>query len=300
MTAPTTTATAVGGYAALDAAYRAAVAQTSIAVAQGLLYRWTSVSSDDLAGTAAGWLIDGVGLVLAGQRRAADIANRYTLAVRGIAAPGAPAFTPPPLRPPNEEQIRNSLEFVAFKQTGREIGRLVAVRDAGYAEPDDREEGESPDRESADRTFQGRREQLMRDAIQRAAGAAVRHITSAGHRQIEDNVRSDSVAIGWARTTKPGCCYFCAMLASRGFVYKEESFEESNARFEGMGEQKVHDNCGCGMRPLYSRADPLPDRSEELERMWIEMSDETNFGGKQAVNEFRRRYEASELARPLN
>ncbi len=298
MTAPTV-ASAAASYAALDAAYRAATAQTAIAVAQGLLYRWTSVSGDDLAGTSRDWLDDSIGLVLAGQRNAVEFANRYTLAIRRIAVPDAPLFTPPPPRPPNEEQIRRSLEYVAFKQTGREIGRLEAVRDASYTEPDDREEGESPNRESEERTFQGRREQLMREAIRRAAGAAVRHVTSAGHRQIEDNVRNDAVAIGWARTTKPGCCYFCAMLASRGYVYKEESFEDSNARFGGVGEQKVHDNCGCGLRPIYSPVDPLPDRTEALEQMWIDMSNETSFAGQKAINEFRRRYEASELARPM-
>lgn len=298
MTAPVA-ASAAASYAALDAAYRSATAQTSIAVASGLLYRWTSVDGDDLAGTSARWLRESIELVLAGQRNAADLANRYTLAVRRLSLPGIPLFTPPEPRPPNVEQIQRSLEFTAIKSTAIELGRLEAVRDSAYAEPDLREEGETgADRDSAQRTYDGRREQLMRDAIKRAAGAAVRHVTSAGHRQIEDNVRADQLAIGWARTTKPGSCYFCAMLASRGFVYKEDSFTESNAKFEGIGEQKVHDSCGCGLRPLYNPSDPLPDRTEALEQLWADSG--ANFSGSRAINEFRRRYAESPLSQPLS
>lgn len=285
MTAPSV-ASSAAAYAALDAAYRAATARTAANVIRILAARWRLIVPTRLADTSQVWLDDSVEAVLAGQRTAAAMADAYAERVRSLSVPDARPFTPPPPRAPNPEQIRKSLEFTGIRTTAREIARVDSVRQA------------APDEEidSASRTAEGRTQQLLNEGLQRAAGATIRHITTAGRDQLEDIVRADSVAIGWARTTKAGSCYFCAMLASRGYVYKEESFRESNARFQGVGEQKVHDNCGCGLRPIYSPVDPLPDRMEALEQMWVDMTRETGFGGKQAINEFRRRYELSELA----
>lgn len=285
MTAPSV-ASSAAAYAALDAAYRAATARTAANVIRILAARWRLIVPTRLADTSQVWLDDAVEAVLAGQRTAAAMADAYAERVRSLSVPDARPFTPPPPRAPNPEQIRKSLEFTGIRTTAREIARVDSVRQA------------APDEEidSASRTAEGRTQQLLNEGLQRAAGATIRHITTAGRDQLEDIVCADSVAIGWARTTKAGSCYFCAMLASRGYVYKEESFRESNARFQGVGEQKVHDNCGCGLRPIYSPVDPLPDRMEALEQMWVDMTRETGFGGKQAINEFRRRYELSELA----
>lgn len=285
------TAPAVAGAAALlalDAAYRAAVARTSLEVARVLMVSWTSVDPDDLSGTSTEWLRSSLEAVLAGQRNATEIANAYTEQVRRIQAPRAPVFTLPAPPPPNVEQVRRSLEYTGIKQTAIELGRLQAVRDGDIeAEPED-----------ADRTLEGRKRQLVEDAVRRAVGSAIRLVTTAGHDQLIQNVQQDGAALGWARTTKPGSCYFCAMLASRGFVYKKDSFEASNAQFQGIGEQKVHDNCGCGLRPIYNTSDAPPDRMRELEQMWIDMTTETGKGGQAAIREFRRRYEASPLAQP--
>jgi hypothetical protein len=76
-------------------------------------------------------------------------------------------------------------------------------------------------------------------------------------------------------------------------VYKEDSFELSNAMFEGVGSQKVHDNCGCGLRPIYGD-DPLPERTKELSDMWVES--QRSGKGKDPLNKFRQVYEASPLS----
>jgi hypothetical protein len=288
MTAPTTTTAAVyATYRVLDEAYRAMVAQQALAVIGGMVVYWRSVDGRDLRRTAPDFLDRSVDLILAGQTRAQALATSYADRVRRIAIPGAPAFTPPPPRPPNEEQVRKSIEFLAVKQTGRELYALQRSLDTPEATPEEVE--------SAQRTLAGRRDQLMQEGIKRAAGGATRLITLAGRDQLEDVVMADSVAIGWYRTTKPGCCYFCAMLASRGLVYKEDSFEFSNEQFEGAGEQKVHDFCGCGLRPAYSTDDELPDRTAEFEQMWID-SGRQRRPGETAINAFRRVYEGSPLA----
>jgi len=277
--------------AALDAAYRATQARTAIAVARILFDRWGQVEPDNLAATSIDWMRDAVAAVLAGQGRARSTADSYVAQVRRLQAPGAAPFTPPPPKPPNAEQIRKSLEFTGISTTAREVFRVDSVREGARDVPD-------TDQESEDRTSEGRKRQIMEDGIARAAAAAVRHITTAGQDRVFDLVMADPVATGWARTTKPGCCYFCAMLASRGFVYKEDSFDESDPRFTGPGTAKVHDSCGCGMRPAFSRADPPPERNAELEDLWISMKD-LKKPGESDVQAWRRIYEASELAQPF-
>ncbi len=292
MTAPVVAA-GTASLAVLDAAYRATQARTAIAVANILFNRWGEVEPDNLATTGLVWMRDAIATVVAGQDRARSTADAYFAQVRRLQAPDASPFTPPPRKPPNLEQIRKSLEFTAFSTTARELNRVTAVR-AGEADRD----VPNDDQESADRSAEGRKAQLMEDAITRAASAAVRHVTTAGHDRIYDSIDADPVATGYARVTKPGCCYFCAMLASPALVFKDDSFDESDARFQGPGTVKVHDTCGCGLRPAFSRADPAPERNEALEELWISMKDQKK-PGESDVQAWRRIYGESELAQPF-
>lgn len=286
MTAPA----AAGGaaaYLALDAAYRAATARTSLAVMRALELGWKSVLPDNIAGSSGPWLADAIQIVLAGQRQTYQYANLYTDGVRKLAAPDAPVFTPPAQLPPNVEQIRTSLVFQGLATTAREVARVDAVRDGGAKEL----------AEDSARTAEARKKQLMEEAFARVAATSARFVTTAGHEQIFENIKADPRARGWVRTTKPGCCFFCAMLASRGAVYKETSFQESDPRFHGPGNHKVHDSCGCGLRPTYSDTDPMPDRVDQLSDLWID-SQEKRKSGESAINAFRRIYSVNPLSFP--
>lgn len=279
MTAPTAVAGAVA-LTALDAAYREALARTSAAVLQVMIAGWRSIDLDDLSGTSDQWMTNSIAAVLGGQRNAVQLANAYTAQVRRISVPDAPPFTPPPAAPPNVEQIRNSLEFTGIRTTAREYAKQKI-----FAEQQRTRDDEGNETSPAGVPKQ----RILQEGLARASGAAIRHVTTAGFDQVKQTVQEDKVAIGWYRTTRPGCCYFCAMLASRGLVYKEDSFEASNARFAGPGEQKVHDRCGCGLRPVYSRFDDLPDQTAEFEQLWIEAAEE--YSGADAILNFRRAYE---------
>jgi hypothetical protein len=57
-------------------------------------------------------------------------------------------------------------------------------------------------------------------------------VTQAAHR---DNA-------AWARIPEPGACFFCLMLASRGFVYSESAVSDSN---------KFHGKCRCTPMPVW-------------------------------------------------
>jgi len=295
VTAPAAVAGA-GTLLALDAAYRAALAKTSMSVIRILLASWSTVSVNDLAGTSDRFLNDSVTAIFAGQRNAVQQANAYTSYVRQISAPRAPSFSPPPAAPPNEEQIRKSMEFTAFHNAAKKlvVAQRVAEGDKA-ARPVDPSGFEDPgDGERAAQVFEGMKKKIMREAVTAASAAAVRHVTTAGMDQLKANVVADKVAIGWYRTTKAGCCYFCAMLASRGLVYKEDSFKASNAQFAGPGEQKVHDSCGCGLRPVYSKFDELPDQTEEFSKLW---ADTATGSGAEAIRNFRRAYESRSIVK---
>lgn len=134
---------------------------------------------------------------------------------------------------------------------------------------------------------------LVREAVEttsaRLAGSAIRHVRNGGRAEIDSIVQQDKRALGHVRVTSPDCCYFCAMLASRGPTYKGDSFRDSNSLFSGAGIAKVHDHCGCEMQPIYSRKDKGLDQSREFEQLWIDAT--KGKSGKDAILAFRRAYE---------
>lgn len=82
-------------------------------------------------------------------------------------------------------------------------------------------------------------------AQQRLTGAADMLVMDVGRQTIVDNTRRDRHAKGWARIPEPGACYFCAMLATRGAVYKQQT-----ANF------RSHDHCRCHAEPVFTAYEP--------------------------------------------
>ena len=122
------------------------------------------------------------------------------------------------------------------------------------------------------------------------AAAVVRHAQSGGRQTIHQAAERDEVALGWVRVTRAKPCAFCAMLASRGLQYrafKEGSFLDSDSRFTGDGDAKVHDGCGCSLKPVYAENDPLVDRTKEFAELW----ERWGAGGGDAALRFRRGYD---------
>lgn len=79
-------------------------------------------------------------------------------------------------------------------------------------------------------------------ALVRVSGAATRHVLDGGRETLQESVRRDRRARGWARVTSGNPCSFCEMLASRGAVYTATS-----------GAFQTHDHCGCALEPAYQR-----------------------------------------------
>jgi hypothetical protein len=124
--------------------------------------------------------------------------------------------------------------------------------------------------------------QQIKDLGNPIAAAALRHVADGGRDTVKDIAfNQDSEALGYIRITKARCCAFCAMLATRGPVYDEDSFGNSNEWFDGDGPAKVHDSCNCSLALVYTDA-AWPARSARLAKEW-----QPGMG----LNEWRRHYE---------
>jgi hypothetical protein len=120
-----------------------------------------------------------------------------------------------------------------------------------------------------------------------SSGAATRHVLTGGRQSLLTLVEGDMQAIGWVRVTDGDPCYFCAMLASRGPVYKRNSFSQSDPRFTGPGTVKVHDHCACTLEAVYSRNSAWPGRAQEFHRLWNQHI-RNRYSGAEARRQWRR------------
>jgi hypothetical protein len=74
------------------------------------------------------------------------------------------------------------------------------------------------------------------------AGASTRLVLNGGRQAILSAVQADQKAIAWMRVTAANPCAWCAMLASRGAVYRSEA----SAGFS------AHGHCRCTAAPVFS------------------------------------------------
>lgn len=133
--------------------------------------------------------------------------------------------------------------------------------------------------------------QAKRGGLVVVSGAASRHVLAGGRETQMELIRADDRALGYIRVTDSDPCAFCAMLASRGPVYKGRSFDASNAKSLGAGEAKVHDGCGCTIEPVLARkGNAWPGRAKEFQRLWYAST--KGLSGQDAINAFRRAHEA--------
>ena len=83
-------------------------------------------------------------------------------------------------------------------------------------------------------------------------GVLSRFVGQQGKDTVHRNVASDPAKPRWARVPGPGgCCAWCSMLASRGFVY-------ASAATAGQG-HAYHDHCSCVPTPLWKGQAPRID-----------------------------------------
>lgn len=137
-------------------------------------------------------------------------------------------------------------------------------------------------------------EQARKVALVRTSGAVTRHVLNGGRDTVLQSAQADKQSLGWARVTDGNPCAFCALLASRGAVY----WDESTADFQ------AHDHCGCQAIPVY-RGTAVPANVKALKALYdrsqadAEASGELKPGenpSKDRIRVFRRAYDAQNAA----
>lgn len=115
------------------------------------------------------------------------------------------------------------------------------------------------------------------NTLVRLSGSVSRLVGDGGRRTISASIRADRQALGYARVTSGNPCYFCALLASRGAVYKSET-----ADFQ------AHDHDSCTSEPVYRHDAPLPGKADEFRQLYREAT--ADAGPGEQVNAFRKAF----------
>lgn len=151
-------------------------------------------------------------------------------------------------------------------------------------------------------------------ALTNVLSAVVKEAENGGRRTNLWAVDDDPQVVGWARVEgneNVGSCGFCAMLISRGPVYKEagdSGLDLDNAsaveywrQAEETGNRseidalmtRWHPNCDCKVVPVFDRSNwPGREQYLEMERLWGKVT--KGLSNKEALNAFRRAVETGE------
>jgi hypothetical protein len=131
----------------------------------------------------------------------------------------------------------------------------------------------------------GLRDEAHQQAGARQAAAAERVAMNGGRSTVWNHASRDKRAIGYIRLSRTGTpCGWCAMLISRGAVYRSSSSAEYS---DG---DKYHDNCHCYAEPVFTREQYNSSSTYELNRRYEELWPKVTRGlsGKAAVAAWRR------------
>lgn len=128
----------------------------------------------------------------------------------------------------------------------------------------------------------------------RQAASAARMAMNGGRGELWKLGSGDKRVIGYVRLSRTGTpCGWCAMLISRGAVYRSEksaTLAEGAAEYEDG--DKYHDNCNCYAEPVFSRQQFSDSPRYELNRKYAELwkAQIRNKGlkGKAALSEWRK------------
>lgn len=125
-----------------------------------------------------------------------------------------------------------------------------------------------------------------RRAGSRQSATADRLVKNGGRGLLFHIGSEDEGAIAYARVSRTGTpCGWCAMLISRGAVYKTKR----QASFNDEGDL-YHDNCNCYAEPIFSKqqyeSDPRFALNREYQELWPQVT--KGYGGKDAISVWRR------------
>lgn len=241
----------------LTDAHRLAQVRLGVATIDGMLGLWGLLDVRDLDGSTDRWLRATAPYVQAQRRASAVMAADYARAFRQLELGTLAGFAPLLAGPVDPVRLATSLLVTGPVHLRAQMRR--GLREASEA------------------------------AAVSSARAAMRHAGDGGRDTVIGSVERDTQAVGWARVTSGDPCAFCAMLASRGPVYKTR--ESAGFRAHGTSATAVHDHDACTFEPVYIDDGSWPPKSREFRELW-----DTATAGVRGPNAqrkaFREAYEA--------
>lgn len=114
------------------------------------------------------------------------------------------------------------------------------------------------------------------------SGATQRLIINGARYGVLQSVEADAKAVAWMRVTGPNPCAFCAMLASRGAVYKSEE----------TGGFKSHSHCACVAMPVFDFRVASASYDNPLYQQWKQAT--KGKSGKDALRAWRQYWDAQQ------
>lgn len=224
---------------ALSEAHRVAQARIAAAATVDLVRIWPALDPLDLDATSPRWLQLAIPTIERHRRRSQELARTYYGRLRQAEAPEVEPLPVVGLRPLPTNRVATSLLVTGPISIKRGVSAEVA------------------------------------QAAQAAAGA--RQALSGGREVIDDTIRADPSVKRVRRLTAPGCCAFCAMLATR----------DQLPPFFGGHFFRAHDNCHCQPEPAWDDGAGQSARSAEFSRIYRESTDGVGSSGNQKLNAFR-------------
>lgn len=217
----------------LTEAHRLAQARLGAETVVAMRAAWGVLDVDDLDGTTERWLTVARPIITTQRRQSALLSANYLRTFKALEL-GAGASTPIVLAGAAAvDAVTTSLLVTGPVTVKKAIARAVTL------------------------------DQAMTLGSTRSAGAAMRHVLNGGRDTTQGTLDEDPQAFGWARATSGTPCAFCAMLASRGPVYKEET----TATFD------PHDACNCQPEPVYRRDADWPAGTRQYADLWQQARD---------------------------
>jgi hypothetical protein len=242
----------------LTEAHRLAQSRLGAQTVQALRVLWRLLDPEDLDGSFDRWVTAVLPVLNRQHTSSATLAANYMRVFRAVEL-GSVARYVPVLAAFSSEQAATSLLVTGPVSVKKAMTRGVPVARA------------------------------MATAEASSSGAGLRVALDGGRGTITESIATDREALGWARSTSGSPCAFCAMLASRGFVYKTQ-------RTAGF---QPHDSCNCQPEPTYREDAMLPPGSERYAELWKQAQREAAESGElrrgtenDALNAFRRHLNA--------
>jgi len=95
-------------------------------------------------------------------------------------------------------------------------------------------------------------------ALKKYTGIMRRQVLSGGRMLIDQTTGADNQAIGWRRVSDGNPCTFCAMLCSRGPVYRSagKAGTDGGGLLDNKSGLRFHGHCGCTAEIVYGEWKP--------------------------------------------